>query len=340
MAASGATSTISVMADSQRRTVTRLVSITLAVSALAVVVVTRRDSLDVIDGVSPGQFALVLALTVAGHWLNALEFHRIHRALGARQLGVVENWLLFCSGQLVNHLPAQAGTLYRFRYMNKVHGLDYPTVVVGHGFNFAVTVLATGIIGSLALLVVGLRDGAVSVPLTAGFGALAVVGVVAAVARLPRTQRTGRLAALWNRFVAGWSTVRERPSVGAGVAGLELVKYLVAGWRLQLVFGWVGVDGSYAFFVVLSTVAGLATFVGVTPAAIGFREFGLSGAAAALGQGFDAGLVAASLDRAALLVSVVVLGSIGMVVTTMRMNRSVNRVAPTPPSMARRLPQA
>ena len=333
-------STASTMAEPGRRTVVPAMSAVLAVAALAVVLVTRRDALDAIDGVTAAQFALVLALTVVGHWLNALEFHRISHALGARQLRVTENWLLFCSGQLINHLPAQAGTLYRFRYMNKVHGLDYPTVVAGHAFNFALTVLATGVIGSAALVVLAVRGGGGSAVLTAGFGALACIGVVAAVAPLRESRRNGRGATAWNRLVRGWATVRQQPAVGAGVAGLELVKYLVAGWRLQLVFGWVGMDGPYAFFVVLATVAGLATFVGVTPAAIGFREFGLSGAAAALGRGFDDGLVAASLDRAALLVAVVVLGTIGMVMTTMRMSRPVSAPAAAPPPMGRRLPQA
>ena len=89
----------------------------------------------------------------------------------------------------------------------------------------------------------------------------------------------------------------------------------------------------------MAAVAGLATFVAITPAAIGFREFGLSGAAVALGRGFDDGLVAATLDRAVLLVAVVVMGTIGMIVTTMRMNGSVSPTLAAPPPVGRRLPQ-
>ncbi|QGG95849.1 lysylphosphatidylglycerol synthase transmembrane domain-containing protein [Actinomarinicola tropica] len=288
-----------------------------AVAALVWVMWSRRGDLEPLAEVPLADLALVASLVVVGHWLNALEFQKLYRAVGA-PLGITENYLLFTAGQLLNHLPGQVGTLYRFRYLRAVHDLPYSRATSGYGANLVLTVMATGALGLVGTILVGATDGVWSPVLLACFAAMLLGALVGSIVPLPETQRSGRLARAWMAFRSGWSDLQDRPDVAAWVLGLELVKYLLAAWRLQLTFGWLGYDEPYVLFLVLAPVIGLATFVGLTPAALGVRELSMSGAAVALGRTFSDGILGATVDRAVLLAVAIVVGGVGLATSERR----------------------
>lgn len=299
----------------------------LVVVTLVLVVWSRREALEPLRDLPLRDLAFVAFLVAFGHYLNALEFCALFRAAGAR-IGVTENWLLFTAGQLMNYLPGQVGTLYRLRYLRSVHDLAYSRSSAGYGINLVLTVLATGVVGFGATILVGLGGGDLSWVLLAIFAGLVVAALVGTLVPLPTTQRSGRMGRAWTAFRAGWTELQDEWGVAALVLGLELLKYVVAAWRLQITFRWLGFDEPYAFFLVLAPVIGLATFIGITPAALGFREVMVTGAAAALGLSLSEGLLGATLDRGVLLVVSVVLGSIGLVASERRV-RAVARSGPT-----------
>ncbi len=294
-----------------------LVVVSLAVLGFAVWA--DRDRLEPLRAVSLWQLAAVLLLTAFAHWLNALEFWLLYRRLGVA-IGTVENWLLFTAGQLLNHLPAQVGTLYRFRYLKVVHDTDFATASSGYAANLVITLASTGAVGFGATVWGGSGgDGATTLMLA--FGAMVALSVALVLVPLPVGGQTdgGRI----RRFVVtasrGWAEVRSDPRTAGAVALLELTKYLVAAWRMQLAFGWLGFDESFAFFLVLAPVAGITSFVGITPAALGFRELGVSGAAVALGRPLEEGLLGATVDRAALFAVSITLGGVGLAYTSRRL---------------------
>ncbi len=297
----------------------RIVLPTLFVALLAWFIVSRRDALEPLKSISVAQVGLVLALTAAAHWLNATEFALIYRSLGAK-VSLTENWLLFTAGQLGNYLPAQAGTIYRFRYLASVHNLTYAQATAGYGANLILTLLSTGGLGLAACAGLYVADGTVSYPLIAAFGALVAVAVAVYVLPLPmKAGGTSKVARFARGVAAGWGDLRRNPRLGVAVLGLELAKYLTAAIRMQLIFGWLGYDEHLYFFLVLAPVAGLATFIGLTPASLGFREVGIAGSTIALGRSLDEGLLGASLDRGAVLIVSVVFGAIGFVYTGRRL---------------------
>ena len=65
----------------------------------------------------------------------------------------------------------------------------------------------------------------------------------------------------------------------------------------------------WPFFLVLVSVVGLVTLVAFTPASLRIRELMLGATAAALGASFDVSLFGATIDRTALLLVSIVLGS-------------------------------
>jgi uncharacterized membrane protein YbhN (UPF0104 family) len=279
------------------------------------------DQLEPLIRVPVEQVLVVGVLFALGISLNALEFWVLYRRLGAA-IGIAENWLLYGAGQLLNHAPGQVGTLYRFGYLKTVHQLSYARSGSVYAVNLLLTFLSTGVVGLSATLLMGSVHGAWSWGLVAIFSFLIVVAVAALVIHLPTTTREGRLARTWRRFQEGWSEITRHGRTALIVVLIELIKYSILAVRMKLAMSWVGVDESYAFFLVIAAATGIVSFVALTPAAIGLRELAIGFAAAALGVQFDVALLGAALDRAVMFVWVVVIGGAGLVYTARRMARA------------------
>lgn len=280
----------------------------------------RRSAFDDLRDVAPAEVALVALLTVVAHFINAVEFGRLYRSVGAR-LGTVENWMLFTAGQLGNHLPAQLGTVYRFRYLKQRHGLALGSATAGYGANLLITILASGVTGLVGAVWLGLLEDRWSLPLLGGLAALVAIGVSAAFVSLPSFASSNRIARAWRSFARGWEEIRADRAAATTVLGLELLRSAITAWRLQLAFGWLGFDEPLAFFLVVGPTAALVTFIGFTPAGLGLREVAIGATAVALGRPFDDGLVGSSTDRAVSLVVVSALGLAGFLYTSAALRR-------------------
>ena len=279
------------------------------------------DQLEPLIQVPVEQVIVVGVLFAVGIMLNALEFWVLYRRLGAA-IGIVENWLLYGAGQLLNHAPGQVGTVYRFGYLKTVHQLSYARSGSGYAANLLLTFLSTGVVGLIAAILMGALHGAWSWGLVAIFSGLIVVAVAALVVHLPTTTRVGRLARTWRRFQEGWSEITRHGQTALIVVVIELIKYSILAMRMQLAMSWVGVDEPYAFFLVIAAATGIVSFVALTPAAIGMRELAIGFAAAALGVQFDVALLGATLDRAVMFVWVALIGGVGLIYTARRMARA------------------
>ena len=257
-------------------------------------------------------------LFAVGTLLNALEFWVLYRRLGAR-IGVIENWLLYSAGQLLNHAPGQVGTVYRFGYLRTVHRLSYPRAASGYGANLLLTVVSTGALGLVACLAIGVYQGIWSPILLASFAGLLMVSLAALVVPLPTSKGQGRFARAWRGFQSGWSEVTKHTRTALIVVTIEFIKYAILAVRMKLALSWIGIDQSYGFFLVIAAVTGLVTFLALTPAGVGLRELAIGFAASAMGVEFDLALLGATLDRAVMLVWALLIGTLGLVYTARRM---------------------
>ncbi len=323
---------MSISGRNPRWWVLNVVAPTVFAGALVLYVYSRRDELRALDGIPVTEFALVALLTAVGHFLNAEEFGLLYRLMDAR-VGVNENWMLYSAGQVGNHLPGQIGTLYRFRYLKAVHGLPYAGATAAYSINFVITVFATGLIGVVGCLGLGATEGTWSVVLLAALGGLMAVALVTAVVPISDRERTGRLGDAWSRFGAGWRRARRHPRTSATVLGLEILRYALLAWRLQIAFGWLDVDEPYWFFLVIGPIGALATFVAFTPAGIGIRELAIATATVALDRTFDEGLLGSTADRAISLLVVLAIGIPGTIVSARRLRAaSAAEASPTSPA--------
>ena len=266
---------------------------------------------------------VVAALFAFGHWLNSLEMWWLYRRLGA-ELGATENWLLFTAGQLLNHLPGRVGTLYRFEYLRKRQALAYVGSASVYATNLVITALASSTLGALGVLLTLPSVKGEPLPLLAVFGVVLAAAIVALVVPLPTARGEGVVARTWATFRSGWCEITSAPKTALGVGALDGLRYVVAAWRMQIAFSWVGVDGSWSFFLVLSAVTGVASFLAITPAALGVRELAIGAAATALGTPFERSLLGATLERSVLVLVSAITGGAGILFTSRQLGALVS----------------
>ena len=315
----------------------RAILLPVFVAALGWFVWTQRAALAEAAQAPPRDLALIALLFAVAHFLNSVEFTLLFRAMGAR-MGVLENWMLFTAGQLANHLPGQIGSIYRWRYMKSVHGVGYSGSLAVYGANLVITFAGAAAAGLVGVAGSALTGGARSLLMALIFGAMAVGAVVAAGMRIPALSaryRGGSFERHVDELREGAERLRAEPGMALGVCLLEAIKYVVTAWRLQVTFGLIGIAQPFWVFLVLAPAAGVASFIGFTPAALGFREAFVTAGGVAMGITLTGGLLGATVDRAVMLATFLVLGGIGLAYTWPRLRRAEAAGGATPVAAGR-----
>ena len=304
--------------------------VTIAVVAVLVVLVwQRRDDLRPLWEDPSWDLGLIAVLIIVGHFLNSAEFWVVYRATGVR-VGILENWMVFTAGLLGNLLPGQIGTIYKFRYMNAVHGVPYAKSGSNYGANLVISLGSSAIVGIVGVVAYAAGGGDFA---WAVFGVLIALGAMCvALMRFPLPDwpllrgKPARAAASFNE---GWHEIQRTPRTSLEVLAIDVVKYVLTAWRFQMAFGLLGVDESFWFFLVVAPAAAIAGIIAFTPGALGFRELFVTTAAVGMGATLDDGLLAATTDRGVMLASAVVLGAAGYAYTVPRLRRA-RTTQPTP----------
>lgn len=304
--------------------------VTLAVVAVLFVLVwQRREDLRPLWDDPSWDLALIAVLIVIGHFLNSSEFWLVYRATGVR-VGFLENWMVFTAGLLGNLLPGQVGTIYKFRYMNVVHGVPYAKSGSNYGANLVISLGSSAIVGIVGVVAHAAGGGDFAWAVFAVFVALGTACVVLMRFPLPDWPllrgKPARAAASFNE---GWHEIQRTPRTSLQVLAIDVVKYILTAWRFQLAFGLLGVDESLWFFLVVAPAAAIAGIIAFTPGALGFRELFVTTAAVGMGATLDNGLLAATTDRGVMLASAVVLGVAGYTYSVPRLRRA-RTTQPTP----------
>ena len=304
--------------------------VTIAVVAVLVVLVwQRRDDLRPLWEDPSWDLGLIAVLIIVGHFLNSAEFWVVYRATGVR-VGILENWMVFTAGLLGNLLPGQIGTIYKFRYMNAVHGVPYAKSGSNYGANLVISLGSSAIVGIVGVVAYAAGGGDFA---WAVFGVLIALGAMCvALMRFPLPDwpllrgKPARAAASFNE---GWHEIQRTPRTSLEVLAIDVVKYVLTAWRFQMAFGLLGVDESFWFYLVVAPAAAIAGIIAFTPGALGFRELFVTTAAVGMGATLDDGLLAATTDRGVMLASAVMLGAAGYAYTVPRLRRA-RTTQPTP----------
>jgi len=301
-----------------------LVPITFGV-LIAAVVWAEREKLESLSDAPATDLLLIGALVMSAHFLNSTEFWVFFRVQGA-PIGLLENWMVFLAGHLANHLPAQAGALYRLQYMSVVHDVPYSKSVAVFGANLFATLGGASVAGLVGTLMLGV-NGSLSVTMIGVYAAMAIAAGGLLLVPVPNVIKGGgRLAKGWRAFREGFDQVRSSGRSAVAVVLLEAAKYVATAWRFQIAFGLLGENQPFWFFLALAPAAGIARYLAFTPGAIGIREGFIAAAAVALGSPLTTGILAATVDRAVMFATSIVLGSIGFAASYPRLRRARSAV--------------
>jgi uncharacterized membrane protein YbhN (UPF0104 family) len=282
----------------------------------------ERDQLDALTSAPIIDLAVIGLLVIAAHFLNSTEFWVLYRLQGVPST-LMENWFLFMAGHLANYLPAQAGALYRLRYMRVVHGVAYSASAAVYGVNLLLTFGGAAVAGLVGVIGLALSGGHTSWSMLAVYTAFAIGTVAAMVLPLPRLgERRGKIGRALSAAHEGFDTIRRAPRSALAIVLMEAVKYVLTAARFLIAFRLLGDAEPFWFYLALAPSAGLARMVAITPGAIGVREAFIASAALALGSPLSTGLLAATVDRAVMLVTSVILGAIGFAGTYPRLVRA------------------
>ncbi len=254
---------------------------------------------------------MLLAIS-AGVWglilVRAFQIQVLLRALGTAA-GLTSLMGLNAAINALNYLPVRAGFVMGAIWLRRRRDLRYARF-----FSLAVATVGLGLVtaGGFGLIGVALSAEASassgSVLLTV-FGLGLVVPLAVCLApRRPRRPTSSRRRRGLRRFALGLRRIGRDRSVLAQSLLAQGVQYLLRCARLYLVFHVCGVEIDLFGALVVQSLVNFSTFAVPTPGSLGTREGAIAVAAEWLGAGFDAGLVAAALDRAVLLLWTLVLG--------------------------------
>lgn len=287
----------------------------------------RRAHFESVSSVSVGHIAALAGVIIVTWTISAAQNGLLYRASGVR-MGFVENWLLTLGSGFASYLPLLAGTVVRVHYMKSVHGLRYARSGSISWLRTLLVTLSTGLLGLIGTLTLALTGKPLSPALLILFGSMFVFPLVAFCWPAPRGAPEGPLLGMiYHDFMAGLSILRRQHRTSASVLLLILLQQLCLGVRFFIAAQATGQAASLPLLCILAPLAVFASFISITPGALGLREGVMGAATYAAGAQFQSGLYVGTLDRAVLLGMVGTFGGMSLTYLWLRIRRAGAREA-------------
>ena len=118
----------------------------------------------------------------------------------------------------------------------------------------------------------------------------------------------GRLGKNINNFLAARQQLVQSKQVVIGCSMLFFCNFLLASFRLGIIYHAMGQELHPAGYLVLGALGYITLFLSLTPGSLGIRELVLSSGGMAMGIPLKVGILAAMIDRAIALSWVFVIG--------------------------------
>ena len=284
----------------------------LLVASVAFVVwilATHGEDLRKAFDLTPRLFWLITASSFATFAVNGIELQVLARRFG-RRIPLNEALALGLMVSTLNYLPMKSGTVLNGVILKARYALplsDFGALVLGSSLIHLWVALALA--GASLLLapapVLGWGWLMLAGP-TAGVFALAAWGRLRRVGRF--AGHDSRLVRTASRAVDGIGLIFSDGRLLATEMAINLA--LIGLWaaRSMWSFNSLGVDASYASVLTMSALGIVFTRLSVIPGGMGFREAGSALGSAITGLAANVGMAAAVVDRAVMLIWLLVVG--------------------------------
>lgn len=272
---------------------------------------------------SPAQLG-VLAVCVLATWvLNSIQVMLLLRLEGVR-VGFWENILVQSGALLANYLPMRIGTVLRFRYFKKLHGLEYTRFGGLAGLRLVIVITVSGVLGIAGLLGFSvLGEGVINGFLWLLFPGMVAIPLLAWYLSIRHLRLPGGVAgAFLGKFLCGFASIRAHPGVAGYVLMLLLGQFAFLAVRLYISFEILQIDISPWVLMMLAPTAVLFAFLTITPGNLGLREWIIGVLSVAAGYQFDSAVFAGLVDRAVLMGCTFLLGGFGLLYLMFRLRNA------------------
>jgi uncharacterized membrane protein YbhN (UPF0104 family) len=300
-----------------------LVAVVVVLGFLALLWARREHFVSVLE-VSLREIAILCGVVALTWVVVAAQNYLLYRASGI-QVGFWECVMLMAGSGFGNYLPMRLGTVVRAQYLKSVHGFRYARFGSAFGVRTVLLVGATGILGLVGVIGIGLTGGRWSVELLLVFASLLVVPLIAWVTPLPGAARgVGRVRRVLGDFAEGIRALRQRPWTSLAVLVLIVLQQVTLAARFAVAAAGTGSDPPLAVLLLLAPLAALTAYLSVTPGGLGVREAVMGYATFAAGASFSSGLYVGTVDRAIQLAMVAALGGASFAFMWWRSRRVVS----------------
>jgi uncharacterized membrane protein YbhN (UPF0104 family) len=268
----------------------------------------RHDLLSALRNLHGSQLGAIAGLLTLQWGIRAWRDRSLYGAAGYRLGPAAVYWSNNVQLSL-NYLPLKAGTLSSAGFLLSTFGVRLQDFAVVLGQQYLLNALASSVLAAGALWLVPGREGAGTV-----LGTLAFVGIGATAFGFLAWDGFGRFlpANVAERFrqsgVRSLAILKHDAPAAMAAMALTMAMCLVSAARMIVVFGIVGVDVGFADSLVLSASLMLSALLAVTPAGLGITESLVGLTAALLSHSGPEGVMAATIDRAAILALSILIG--------------------------------
>ena len=268
----------------------------------------RHDLLVALRNLRGSQLGAIAGLLTLQWGIRAWRDRGLYGAAGYRLGPAAVYWSNNVQLSL-NYLPLKAGTLSSAGFLLSTFGVRLQDFAVVLGQQYLLNALASSVLATGALWLAPGRVGAGTV-----LGTLAFMGIGAAAFGFLAWDGFARFlpANVAERFrqtgVRSLAIFKHDAPAAMGAMALTIAMCLVSAARMIVVFDIVGVDVGFADSLVISASLMLSALLAVTPAGLGITESLVGLTAALLSHSGPQGVLAATIDRAAILALSILIG--------------------------------
>ncbi len=286
-------------------------AVALAILAVGAVWVARNwESVSAAFSLNPIYLLVLFPIAVA----NGLYVGLLNQVVGAH-LGAWLNFRRWASlgfaSTLMNHfLPSLSGMALRATYYKQVEGMPFARFASAMAVIHVINALMNALAAMVVLVWMRSSTGVMSWP---AFIVMAAVALCSILLLTLSPKPSGPPAesgfrAIWGTVHHGWEELRSSPRLLAKVAGIVIGGIGLNATRLFVVYLALGHPLSFAGCVLVGVVTQLGTVLSFTPGALGIRDGAIVLGSIAVGVGAETSVLASVLDRAVLLVVVLIIG--------------------------------
>ena len=293
-----------------------LIAATIIILGLTAVYVYKNiDSFKRIMDISANQVCVFIVLQFITVAINAVMLLAVLHAYGVR-VSFQDGLAYSALNTFLNYISIKGGVVAKGYFLKKIHRFSYTDFAVSMGAMILMHFMVAGITGAGILILIYIMRGNANINLFLVFGVITAV-VFSFIKLSALHNRVGRsenyflkkLYEIWN----SWKILSKNRTVVYGLSFLIFLNFVVYAFRLKYGFHIFYEDVSFLNCMFISILGVLSTFVALTPASLGIREFAVGAGYRLIEGDMLQAVVVTGLDRAVSMILVFSLGAISCV---------------------------